>query len=105
MGKIYDGTVTSVKEYGAFVALEGVAGRREGLVHVSNMANPNGGRVENPNDIVKRFQKIKVCLHSIFNCFNSLFIYSQRSEFLSPHWFALFIILHLSSLTIPLLPV
>jgi ATP-dependent RNA helicase DHX8/PRP22 len=28
--KIYDGTVTSVKDFGAFVALEGIAGRVEG---------------------------------------------------------------------------
>lgn len=35
--KIYDGKVSKTMDFGAFVALEGVKGRREGLVHVSQL--------------------------------------------------------------------
>ncbi|KAJ7283259.1 P-loop containing nucleoside triphosphate hydrolase protein [Mycena rebaudengoi] len=33
--KIYNGKVTGLKDFGAFVTLEGVAGRAEGMVHIS----------------------------------------------------------------------
>src|SRR5277367_6486014 len=53
VGKIYNGKVTGIKDFGAFVALEGVRsveGRRtDGLVHVSAL-HP-GGRVNHPSDI------------------------------------------------------
>jgi ATP-dependent RNA helicase DHX8/PRP22 len=62
VGKVYDGKVTGIKDFGAFVALEGVRsveGRRtDGLVHVSAL-HP-GGRVNHPNDIVERGQAVKV---------------------------------------------
>ncbi|VDB84170.1 unnamed protein product [Peniophora sp. CBMAI 1063] len=56
--KIYDGRVTGLKEFGAFVQLDGVAGRAEGLVHVSNMAV--GARVNSAADLVSRNQPVKV---------------------------------------------
>lgn len=61
--KIYDGRVTNTKEFGAFVALEGVRGRREGLVHVSAITNT--GRITHPNDVLKRGQRVKVKVASI----------------------------------------
>ena len=43
VGKIYNGTVVAVKDFGCFVSLENVKpmGRRgvEGMVHISNMLN------------------------------------------------------------------
>ncbi len=35
--KIYDGKVSKTMDFGAFVSLEGVKGRREGLVHVTQL--------------------------------------------------------------------
>lgn len=52
-----------MKDYGAFVALEGIAGRREGLVHVSAMVI--GRRVEHPNDVVHRGEAVKVKVKSV----------------------------------------
>ena len=61
--KIYDGKVTGVKDFGAFVNLEGVRGRVDGLVHVSNMKE--GSRVNHPSDFVARGQSVKVKVISI----------------------------------------
>jgi len=47
VGKIYKGRVVSVKDFGAFVE---VLPGKDGLVHVSELAN---FRVKNPQDIVK----------------------------------------------------
>ena len=62
IGKVYNGKVTGIKDFGAFVALEGVRsveGRRtDGLVHISAL-HP-GGRVNHPSDIVERGQAVKV---------------------------------------------
>ncbi|KAI9632289.1 pre-mRNA splicing factor [Dioszegia hungarica] len=60
--KIYDGTITNVREFGAFVSLEGVRGRTEGMVHVTNLT---GGRVNTPADVVKRNDRVKVKVMSI----------------------------------------
>lgn len=35
--QIYDGKVSSIMQFGCFVQLEGVRGRHEGLVHVSQV--------------------------------------------------------------------
>ena len=40
---IYDGIVSRVMEYGAFVQLDVAEGRREGLLHVADMSRPDGG--------------------------------------------------------------
>jgi ATP-dependent RNA helicase DHX8/PRP22 len=62
VGKIYDGRVTGIKDFGAFVALEGIKsfdGRRtDGLVHISALTQ--GGRVGHPSEIVERHQQVKV---------------------------------------------
>ncbi|CAP95939.1 DEAH-box ATP-dependent RNA helicase prp22 [Penicillium rubens] len=61
--KIYDGTVTGVKDFGAFVNLKGVRGKVDGLVHVSAMQE--GARVNHPSDLVSRGQPVKVKVASI----------------------------------------
>ncbi|KAK8861275.1 hypothetical protein IAR55_002094 [Kwoniella newhampshirensis] len=60
--KIYNGSVSNVRDFGAFVTLEGVQGRTEGLVHVSAITN---GRVTAAGDFVKRGQPVKVKVMTI----------------------------------------
>jgi ATP-dependent RNA helicase DHX8/PRP22 len=54
--KVYDGHVTGVKDFGAFVNLHGVKGKVDGLVHISAF----GQRVDHPSDVVSRGQEVKV---------------------------------------------
>ena len=56
--KIYDGHVTGVKDFGAFVNIHGVRGKVDGLVHVSALVE--GQRVNHPSDLVSRGQAVKV---------------------------------------------
>ena len=56
VGTIYTGKVVKVMDFGAFVNF---FGKRDGLVHVSQMANE---RVNHPNDLVKEGQAVKVKL-------------------------------------------
>ncbi|TGO50114.1 hypothetical protein BOTNAR_0405g00040 [Botryotinia narcissicola] len=56
--KIYDGHVTSVKDFGAFVNIHGVKGKVDGLVHVSALVEWQ--RVNHPSDLVSRNQPVKV---------------------------------------------
>jgi polyribonucleotide nucleotidyltransferase len=56
VGKIYDATVVTVTDFGAFV--EFLPGQ-QGLVHVSEMAD---SRIENPRDIVSEGDQVKVKL-------------------------------------------
>ena len=63
MFKVYDGAVTGVKDFGAFVNLKGVRGKVDGLVHVSAMQE--GTRVNHPSDLVSRGQSVKVKIMSI----------------------------------------
>ena len=58
MFKVYDGTVTGVKDFGAFVNIQGVKGKVDGLVHISAMQE--GARVNHPSDLVSRGQSVKV---------------------------------------------
>ncbi len=58
LGKIYEGKVVSIKEFGAFVEL---APGMEGLVHVSELADEY---VANPEDVVKVGDTLRVkCVH------------------------------------------
>ncbi|MEK7665405.1 MAG: polyribonucleotide nucleotidyltransferase [Patescibacteria group bacterium] len=59
IGTIYDGTVTRVMDFGAFVE---IMPKKEGLVHVSEMAPY---RVERVSDIVKVGDKVKVKLFEV----------------------------------------
>lgn len=80
--KIYNGRVSGIKDFGAFVGLEGVAGRAEGvfdqpvtryqslnrllgLVHVSNIQT--GMRANSAADILTRNQSVKVKVIGIAN--------------------------------------
>ncbi|KAI0404604.1 P-loop containing nucleoside triphosphate hydrolase protein [Xylaria palmicola] len=56
--KIYDGHVTGIKDFGAFVNLHGVRGKVDGMVHISNLVQ--GQRVNHPSDLLARGQNIKV---------------------------------------------
>jgi polyribonucleotide nucleotidyltransferase len=56
IGKIYTGKVVKIMEFGAFVNF---FGKRDGLVHVSQMSNERG---VNPKDLVKEGQEVKVKL-------------------------------------------
>lgn len=56
--KVYDGHVTGVKDFGAFVNIHGVRGKVDGLVHVSALVE--GQRVNHPSDLVSRGQPVKI---------------------------------------------
>ncbi|ODN83765.1 ATP-dependent RNA helicase DHX8/PRP22 [Cryptococcus wingfieldii CBS 7118] len=60
--KIYDGTVTNIKDFGAFVTLDGVQRNTDGMVHVSSITS---GRVNNPAEFLKRNQRVKVKVMSV----------------------------------------
>jgi ATP-dependent RNA helicase DHX8/PRP22 len=60
--KIYNGTISNIKDFGAFVRLEGIKGRAEGLVHVGSLIQ---GRVNNPREVVKQNQSVKVKVMSV----------------------------------------
>ena len=61
--KIYTGRVSSIRDFGAFVTLEGVAGRTEGMVHVSNIQV--GARANSATDLLSRNQTVKVKVLSV----------------------------------------
>jgi ATP-dependent RNA helicase DHX8/PRP22 len=61
--KIYTGRVSSVKEFGAFVILDGVAGRTEGMTHVSNVQV--GARANSAADLIGRNQTVKFKVISV----------------------------------------
>ncbi|KAJ7597435.1 P-loop containing nucleoside triphosphate hydrolase protein [Mycena floridula] len=61
--KIYNGRVSGLKEFGAFVTLEGVSGRVEGMVHISNIQT--GTRVNSASDLLSRGQPVKVKVMSV----------------------------------------
>ncbi len=59
VGKIYDGTVAAIKDFGAFVTiLPGI----DGMLHVSQISDK---RIENVKDVLKEGQKVRVKLVAI----------------------------------------
>lgn len=59
VGKVYEGTVATIKDFGAFVTiLPGI----DGMLHVSQISDK---RVENVSDVLKVGQKVKVKLVAI----------------------------------------
>jgi len=59
VGKIYEGRVVSIKDFGAFVnILPGV----DGMVHISKLAE---GRVNKVTDVVKEGQTVRVKIAGI----------------------------------------
>jgi ATP-dependent RNA helicase DHX8/PRP22 len=63
--KVYDGVVTGIKDFGAFVNIRGVKGKVDGLVHISAMQE--GARVNHPSDLLSRGQEVKVKVSKIEN--------------------------------------
>ncbi|KAI8898230.1 P-loop containing nucleoside triphosphate hydrolase protein [Globomyces pollinis-pini] len=63
LNKVYSGKVTGIKDFGAFVALEGIKGRAEGMIHISALVANT--RVRHPSDIVSRDMPVKVKVLSI----------------------------------------
>src|SRR5690606_13621810 len=61
VGKVYDGKVVTIVDFGAFVNF---MGGKDGLVHVSEMKNE---RVEKPTDVVSEGQEVKVKVLEIDN--------------------------------------
>ncbi len=59
VGKTYDGTVVSIKDFGAFV---NIMPGTDGMVHISKLANT---RVEKVTDVLKEGQKVRVKLMEI----------------------------------------
>ncbi|CEM31064.1 unnamed protein product [Vitrella brassicaformis CCMP3155] len=55
---IYDGTVSRVMDYGCFIALETAEGRKEGLVHASEIRAE--GKVLKCQDVISRNTAVKV---------------------------------------------
>ena len=60
--KIYDGRVVNIKEFGAFVKIEGVKGRPDGLVHISAIRD---APVHAVTDVLKRDQRVKVKVKTV----------------------------------------
>eukprot|EP01134_Creolimax_fragrantissima_P005064 CFRG5064T1 len=63
VGKVYDGQVGKMTDFGAFVSLVGIQGKREGLVHVSQIRKE--GRVNAPKDVLSLGQRVKVKIMGI----------------------------------------
>ena len=62
IGKIYNGSVTQVHDYGCFVRLHDIKRKKEGLVYISNIQE---NRVTNAFDVVQKNQPVKVKVVSI----------------------------------------
>lgn len=58
VSQIYNGKVTTIMQFGCFVQMEGLRGRHEGLVHISQLRRE--GRVASVGDVVQRGQRVKV---------------------------------------------
>lgn len=61
--KIYTGRVGNLKDFGAFVTLDGIHGRVDGMVHIS--AIQKNIRIGNPREVLDRGQSVKVKVMSI----------------------------------------
>lgn len=59
VGKIYDGKVKGIAQYGAFIEIDGAG---TGMVHISEIAN---SFVKDVNDYLKEGQEVKVKVLSI----------------------------------------
>ncbi|KAL8277312.1 hypothetical protein RQP46_010265 [Phenoliferia psychrophenolica] len=55
--KVYPGKVAGLKDFGAFVSLEGIMGRHEGMVHIGSIGT---GRISHPSDLLTRGQSVFV---------------------------------------------
>lgn len=62
-GKIYDGKVANIVNFGCFIQLFGLRKKWEGLVHISQLRSE--GRVSDVNEVVARGDTVKVKVVSI----------------------------------------
>jgi ATP-dependent RNA helicase DHX8/PRP22 len=62
-GRIYDGKVANITNFGCFVQLFGLRKKWEGLVHISQLRSE--GRVTDVNEVVSRGNSVKVKVMSI----------------------------------------
>ena len=62
VGRVYDGTVVKLMNFGAFVSFSGDFGTRDGLVHISQIVPRHVEKVE---DILRRGDRVKVKLLEI----------------------------------------
>ncbi|KAL9623445.1 MAG: hypothetical protein Q9160_002338 [Pyrenula sp. 1 TL-2023] len=76
--KVYDGKVTGIKDFGAFVSILGAKEYNRGLVHVSAMQQ--GARVNHPSDLLSIGQSIKVKVSRIQESGNGLKIDLSMKE-------------------------
>ncbi|KAI9501076.1 putative ATP dependent RNA helicase [Coemansia spiralis] len=84
--KMYKGRVANLKDFGAFVSLDGIKGRVEGMVHVS--AIQKGVRISNPREVLERGQTVRVKVMSIVGSKLGLSmkdVDQETGEDLSPH--------------------
>lgn len=63
LGRIYDGKVANIVNFGCFVQLFGLRKKWEGLVHISQLRSE--GRVTDVNEVVARGNTVKVKVMSI----------------------------------------
>lgn len=63
LNKIYQGHVTGIKDFGAFVNLHHVRGKVDGLVHISRITP--GQRVNHPSDLLSKGQDVWVKVTSL----------------------------------------
>ncbi|KAJ8327909.1 DEAH-box ATP-dependent RNA helicase prp22 [Batrachochytrium dendrobatidis] len=85
--KIYNGRISGMKDFGAFVTLEGVRGRAEGMVHIGSLKE-GGMRINHPNEVVSRNQNVKVKVMSVLGNRLSLSmkdVDQATGEDLTPH--------------------
>jgi polyribonucleotide nucleotidyltransferase len=61
IGKIYEGKVVKIVEFGAFVNF---LGSKDGLVHISELTN---SRVKNVNDVINEGDSVKVLVVGVDN--------------------------------------
>ncbi len=78
VSQVYDGKVSSIMQFGCFVQLEGVRGRHEGLVHISQLRRE--GRIKDVTEVVRRGQKVKVKVLSITGSKMSLSMKARERE-------------------------
>jgi ATP-dependent RNA helicase DHX8/PRP22 len=60
--KTYNGHVTALKDFGAFVSIHGIKQKSEGLVYVSQLSNK---RINHPSDLLERGQSVQVRVISL----------------------------------------
>lgn len=61
--KIYEGHVTGIKDFGAFINIHHIRGKVDGLVHISRISS--GQRVNHPSNLLSMGQTVWIKINSI----------------------------------------